>query len=222
MCAVDYTIEKIAPLPECDVTVPTGLNNQGQVCGYCYKHVPPGHGNSIFSHPFFWWEGSMARLRTFGGQWGKALGINKRGDVVGYADYERRTGLEEHDRDADYWPALWVAYDERWGPDEAPLPLSQSHGLAVSLNDNREILGQTPNQFWSMIRGKLTAGARPTPPLQEKEKEELPQVALNRHRDRLHPPNHGLGQWNDGVWAREALGLPRSQVEPPASHRTPR
>jgi len=53
-----------------------GINNNGQIVGYCFKS-----GNS---RPFLWQNGKMIDLGTLpGGQNSDAMGINNNGQIVG-------------------------------------------------------------------------------------------------------------------------------------------
>jgi probable HAF family extracellular repeat protein len=120
-----YTLTELGHLPGCDVTLAQGMNNKGQVVGYSYQFASPGHLNSVFAYAFLWQDGKMIPLRTLGGAYSHACGINDRGDIVGDAD--TRDSLR---------PVLWPA-----GKLDEPQVLAPRTGFALAINEKGEIAG---------------------------------------------------------------------------------
>src|SRR5437763_11314049 len=81
-----YRVTDLGTLPNCDVTYATAVNDAGWVVGYAYQYAAPGHGSSLLSRPFLWRNGTLTGLTGLGGQYGRALAINRQGDVAGYAE----------------------------------------------------------------------------------------------------------------------------------------
>lgn len=125
---IHYRVTDLGMLPGCDVIEPRGINHRGQVVGYCYQHVPPGHGNSESAHAFLWESGQMKGLPTLGGPYSHAYAINDRGDVVGDADTTDKKTL----------PVVWRNTEEA-----RPVPLSEDEGLATAINHRGDVLIDT-------------------------------------------------------------------------------
>jgi len=115
---VAYKVTDLGTLPACDVTYATGVNSDGWVSGYAYKHVPPGHGNSLLSRPFLWRDGKLTELPRLGGDYGQALAIDARGNVAGYAE-----AVDSSER-----PVMWRRRDGF-----AATPLSELSGRVMCL-----------------------------------------------------------------------------------------
>ncbi len=120
-----YSVTDLGHLPGCDVTFAQALNDRGQVVGYSYRYVPPGHLGSTLAHAFLWENGRMRRLPTLGGEFGHALDINERGDIAGDADTPDLT-----------LPVLWPAAARR-----VAVPLARRAGRADAVNDRGEAAG---------------------------------------------------------------------------------
>ncbi len=119
-----YRIEDVGAFS--DVTVVTALNDDGVVAGYGYRHVPPGHLNSLLSTPFYWKSGKARSLPTLGGTYGKALGINSRGDIAGFAEDKRGSDF----------PVIW-----RKQRNYAVEQLDKREGEAVLIQNDGTVLG---------------------------------------------------------------------------------
>src|SRR5579871_5330370 len=115
---VQYRVTDLGTLSGCDVTYVTGVNDAGQVAGYAYHFVPPGHGNNLLSRPFAWETGTLTELPELDGEHGQSLAINSRGDLVGYA-----TTAAYADR-----PVLWTRAKQF-----DPTGLSELSGRATCL-----------------------------------------------------------------------------------------
>lgn len=119
---VQYTVTDLGTVPGCDVTYATAVNDDGWVAGYAYTHVPPGHGDEMLSHPFVWHKGVLTPLATLGGEFGKALAVNSRGDAAGFAEAPKSAEK----------PVIW-----RRAENFAPSPLSEgAGGVNCLLDDN--------------------------------------------------------------------------------------
>jgi probable HAF family extracellular repeat protein len=129
-----YTITDPGDLPECVYTALASINNQGKVVGYAYKGV--GHGVDMMGHAFLWENGKMTPLRTLGGKYNHAIGINNRDEIIGDADNNDKQTL----------PVIW-----RNGGKDRPIPLSTTNGYAACINDKGVIVGSDEAIFlWTM------------------------------------------------------------------------
>ena len=157
---VGYTLEKINPLPEFDRVQGYGLNNLGHVVGDSYTSIAAGFGTG---RAFFWSSGTEpAELQSFGEN-SRALAINDLGDVVGWAEETRRTGLGADDEEQYLIPVMWVG--DRLIPSRIPLRLSgNAGGSAQTLNNRREVVG-TPNVRWSVSGNTMKHKFLASPPL---------------------------------------------------------
>jgi uncharacterized membrane protein len=158
---VGYTIEKIVPLPDFDHVRAYGLNNRGHVVGDSYTSYGDGLGRG---RAFFWSSGTEPEeLRSFGDN-SRALALNDLGDVVGWAEEQRRTGLGADDEESYSVPVLWVG-DRRRIPCTVPFRLSEkTSGSAQALNNRREVVG-TPNARWSVSGNTMKHKFLAPPPL---------------------------------------------------------
>jgi probable HAF family extracellular repeat protein len=77
---VQYTVTDLGTLGGSE-SFATGINNSGQVVGYCYN------SNNATNRAFLYSGGSMQALGTLGGASSEAYGINSSGQVVGYEVY---------------------------------------------------------------------------------------------------------------------------------------
>jgi probable HAF family extracellular repeat protein len=65
----------------------TALSDRGQVAGISYTNWIPNPSTGIPTvDPFYWKDGDMTDLGTLGGTFGVALGLNKRGQVIGISN----------------------------------------------------------------------------------------------------------------------------------------
>lgn len=149
MRADAYNITQIEPLPGDDLVWATALNHHGRVVGHSYKKIQGlGHPTEPGSaHAFVWNDGFTDPLRGFG--FGShAFDINDKGDVVGDAFEDLRTGLGERDEESHIWPVLWVGDPKDHCPDDRPLRLpDNSEGTAYGINNHRVIVG-SPESLW--------------------------------------------------------------------------
>ena len=140
--SLTYKVTEIRPLAGTDHAVANAINDRGQVVGYCYQSGSPGH--VLIPIPFVWEEGKMVTLRALGGQYGWATDINGRGDIVGFADKDVRTGLGISEYTAESLPVMWVAWAEfqvdDWR-DQVPLRLSEIDAQELKINNRRQVIG---------------------------------------------------------------------------------
>lgn len=124
-----------ASSPSCVVTdlgtlggdcVANALNNNGQVVGQC---VPAG---GKWDHAFYWDNGTMQDLGTFGGLVSQAQGINDAKDVVGLAAVA----------DSSYRAFLW-----RDGTMKNLGTLGGAGSLAYAVNQAGHVTGQSGHAF---------------------------------------------------------------------------
>ena len=157
----NYTIQKINPLPGFDHVRAYGINNLGHVVGDSYTLLA-AHGLGV-GRAFFWSKGTEPEeLRSFGDS-SRALAINDLGDVVGWAEETRRTGLGADDEEQYLIPVMWVG--DRLIPSRIPLRLSGNVGSsATTLNSRREVLG-TPNVRWSVSGNTMKHKTLAPPPM---------------------------------------------------------
>ncbi len=73
----------LGTLPELDYSVPTGINNYDQICGYSFMLGPDGG-----SMAWLWQSDVMTPLGTLGGSRSKANAINQAGEIVGYSEID--------------------------------------------------------------------------------------------------------------------------------------
>lgn len=136
-----YKVTEIRPLPGTDHAVANAINDRGQVVGYCYKSS--GSGHVIIPIPFIWEEGKMVTLRAISGQYGWATDINERGDIVGFADKDVRTGLGIDEYTAASLPTMWVAWAkfqaDDWR-DQIPLRLPGDDAQELKINNRRQVI----------------------------------------------------------------------------------
>ena len=144
---VKYIISEVCTVPGCDVTYAICCNSAKVVAGYAYKFVPPGHGNSMLSHPFVWQNGKVTALPGIGGKFGQAYSVNSAGDVAGYAE---TSNYEEK-------PIIW-----RRANGYAPERLTGGAGGVKSLSEHGNIAGgslgrngRTCAAIWNNCKAKI-------------------------------------------------------------------
>lgn len=242
MRAPTYTVQKIEPLPGCDRIEATGLNRFGQVAGNCYaaRDTLPGPIRIPATRAFFrHQQGHSYELKGFN-QHNAACGINDRGDVVGYAEEYRRTGLGQEDRLFTQVPVLWVgspdykdvdrepdARTEYGSPESVPMRLPDVlSGAAYALNTRREVVGG-PDALWLPARARQIKLHRQRPPQKGKG---LRIVGINERASMIavswfvlpltdvifpHAPDHAF--WaREGRWSRLTTpGVPDSEASQP-------
>jgi probable HAF family extracellular repeat protein len=116
----------------------TGINNNGDIVGYSQLLFPPNFSTSYYS-AFLYSNGVMQNLGSFGGEAGSAYGINNLGDVVGFATTSEGAIHAFLYSDG-------VMQDINGGSDS-------ENSVAVSINDNREIVGN----YISVSKGEQRA-----------------------------------------------------------------
>jgi len=123
------------------------INDFGQIVGDSETAVPDPNGEDICGFgthltclPFFWQNGHMSALPTFGGNNGQASAINNRGQIVGYAengnvDSSCSPGTTNNRIQV---PALWKNGQAH------PLPTgTDPDGDAFWINDPGQAVGET-------------------------------------------------------------------------------
>jgi probable HAF family extracellular repeat protein len=129
---VQYTVTDLGKLSGYTYrSVPTGINNSGQVVGYSMD-------GAFTSHAFLWQAGSgMQDLGTLGGASGSALAINNSGQVVGATtDSSNSQNL----------PFLWQS-----GKGMQKIDAPEVHnGYATGINDSGQVVGVANGSafFW--------------------------------------------------------------------------
>lgn len=144
-------IERIGPLQENGFqnrTQLTGLNNRGQVIGFCYGSGLE-FGNEDMAQGFIWHRGRLYPFRPFSGEYTHAYGINAHGDVVGDSDVWERTGitLAEEDYSQERRPAFWPGAPES-RPDDIAYRIPSKSLCAEAINNRREVLLNYPAELW--------------------------------------------------------------------------
>lgn len=113
------------------------VNERGQIAGWSYTNTTPnpvatfdcGNGNVVPTQdPFFWENGRMTDLGTFGGNCGVVRGMNNRGQVAGYSFLAG---------DILYHPFRW---DKKGGLQELGL-LGGNYGAPYGINDAGDAVG---------------------------------------------------------------------------------
>jgi len=115
-------------------TLPAAMNDKGQVVGYSATSTGE-------KHAFFWDRGVMTDLSS-AGEWGRALGINQQGQVVGEAGAPGGDWVSV--------PFIWERGARTLLPIRAPA-VRGSTSMAVAINNRGDILGSTfePNDVRS-------------------------------------------------------------------------
>lgn len=138
-----FVVVDLGRLPDCLETTPTAINNEAQIVGYCAKGAAGDAGGTV--HAFVWLNGTIKPLRTLGWEDSAALGINDRGDIVGYAGRAVRTGFKVADLDLSFpavaWPAVLNKTPGEWSQ-QIPMRLGPANGVALGINNLRAIVGQ--------------------------------------------------------------------------------
>lgn len=125
------------------------VNDRGEVVGWAETDTTRGEPYCIADpedkweisegtrHPFVWRAGEMRDLGTLGGPQGYALGINRRGEIVGMA--HARSGCDQH---------AFVRTNER----KRDLGhLGGNYSMPVAINDRGQIVGQSTDRESSII-----------------------------------------------------------------------
>jgi uncharacterized membrane protein len=121
------------------------VNERGQVAGWSYTNTTPnpvatfdcGNGNVVPTQdPFFWENGKMTDLGSFGGNCGVVRGMNNRGQVTGYSFLPG---------DVLYHPFRW---DKKGGLQELGT-LGGNYGAPYGINDAGDAVG------WATIPGDV-------------------------------------------------------------------
>jgi len=121
------------------------VNERGQVAGWSYTNTTPnpvptfdcGNGHvAPTQDPFFWENGKMTDLGSFGGNCGVVRGMNNRGQVTGYSFLSG---------DILYHPFLW---DRKGGLKDLGL-LGGVYGATYGINDAGDAVG------WADLAGDV-------------------------------------------------------------------
>lgn len=133
---VRYRVVELGMLSGANVAAAASLNNRGQLAGYCYTHVPPGHPNSLFGRPFLWEKGRMRELPPLS-EFGHTAQLNDAGQVVG-----------DPDTPDTWFPVIWNSAGAK------PSRLSDEAGFAVAINARGAVLIHTfavraPDRKWT-------------------------------------------------------------------------
>jgi probable HAF family extracellular repeat protein len=121
------------------------VNERGQIAGWSYTNTTPnpvatfdcGNGNVVPTQdPFFWENGTMTDLGTFGGNCGVVRGLNNRGQVTGFSYLAG---------DVVYQPFLW---DKEGGLKDLGL-LGGVYGATYGINDAGDAVG------WADLEGDV-------------------------------------------------------------------
>ena len=121
------------------------VNDRGQVAGWSYTNTTPnpvptfdcGNGHVVPTQdPFFWENGKMTDLGSFGGNCGVVTGLNNRGQVIGYSFLSG---------DILYHPFRW---DRKGGLKDLGL-LGGVYGATYGINDAGDAVG------WAYLAGDV-------------------------------------------------------------------
>jgi probable HAF family extracellular repeat protein len=121
------------------------VNESGQVAGWSYTNTTPnpvptfdcGNGHVVPTQdPFFWENGKMTDLGSFGGNCGVVRGLNNRGQVIGYSFLSG---------DILYHPFRW---DRKGGLKDLGL-LGGVYGATYGINDAGDTVG------WADLAGDV-------------------------------------------------------------------
>jgi probable HAF family extracellular repeat protein len=121
------------------------VNERGQIAGFSYTNTTPnpvptfdcGNGHVVPTmDPFFWENGTMTDLGTFGGNCGVVRGLNNRGQVTGYSFLSG---------DILYHPFRW---DRKGGLKDLGL-LGGVYGATYGINDAGDAVG------WADLAGDV-------------------------------------------------------------------
>jgi probable HAF family extracellular repeat protein len=120
------------------------LNERGEVGGQAETSTPDplgedfcGFGTHLICPPSIWQKGVPTPLPTLGGNNGFATGVNSRGQVVGDAENSTPDPTCPAPQVLHLKPVVW----EKGRVQELPLPIGDSQGIALTINDRGQIAG---------------------------------------------------------------------------------
>ena len=120
------------------------LNERGEVGGQAETSTPDplgedfcGFGTHLICPPSIWQKGVPTPLPTLGGNNGFATGVNSRGQVVGDAENSTPDPTCPAPQVLHLKPVVW----EKGRVQELPLPIGDSQGIALTINDHGQIAG---------------------------------------------------------------------------------
>ena len=118
---------------------PTALNASDQVVGSStYRSIPRGIAPLYLSHAFLWQEGQMRDLGALGaGRNSEALGLNAKGDVVGWSNTQADDGPLGHRRAAFLCQGGTMLDLNRQLPPDSGWALTE----ARAINDRGQVVG---------------------------------------------------------------------------------
>lgn len=106
---------------------------------YCTPSGGSCNGNNLSCRGFRWRNGLMEPLGTLGGNNSAATGANNHGLLVGVAENKRQDSNCVSPQILDYEAVVWSGHTTRELP---PVP-GDAIGIALAVNDNRQIVGGT-------------------------------------------------------------------------------
>jgi probable HAF family extracellular repeat protein len=118
------------------------INDRGETVGFSETSVPDpngedicGFGTGLTCRPFLWQHGHMRALPTIGGNNGQASGINKHGQIAGFAETRVvDSGCPPYKTTS---PVLW----EKGKAQPLPTVGSDPDGVAYGINDQGQAVG---------------------------------------------------------------------------------
>jgi probable HAF family extracellular repeat protein len=124
----------------------TNINNSDEVVGFSETSTPDPLGenfcgDSLVCLPFLWRDGVMNPLPTLGGNNGQAIGINNRGQVIGFAENSTPDPTCVPPQVLHFEPAIW----NNGKVQELPTFPGDPDGVANAINDAGQVLLPTGN-----------------------------------------------------------------------------